>query len=190
MFKHTKCILLALLLLTSLLAGCAGEAPTSSTTPAVPSQQGTVASPGTPTAKTEVMPLTVYYATKDAMYLVPEMHRVPRNSHPAQTAVELLLIEPQNQELVRVLPTGTKLKSLAIKENIAYVNFSEQLIKNNQGGSAAEILQVSSIVNTLTEFPDIHQVQILVEGKKVETISGHVDISEPLSRSTDIIKKL
>jgi spore germination protein GerM len=48
---------------------------------------------------------------------------------------------------------------------------------------------VAAVVNTLTEFPDIHKVQILVEGKTVETLSGHMSVGQPLSRSEGIIKK-
>jgi spore germination protein GerM len=137
----------------------------------------------------KTMQLVVYFATKDAMYLVPETHKVPVNSHPARTAVELLIAGSKNPELVGVMPSGTKLKNIVIKDHIAYVDFDDKLIKKNVGGSASETLLVGAIVNTLTEFPDILHVQILVDGKKIDTISGHMDTSEPLSRSERIIKK-
>ena len=50
------------------------------------------------------------------------------------------------------------------------------------------MLLVAAIVDTLTEFPDIQKVQILVNGKKVDTIAGHMDTGEPLSRSEKVIK--
>lgn len=137
----------------------------------------------------DTMRVTVYFATKDATYLVPETRIVPRTEHPAQAAVEQLLSAPQSAELVRSLPEGIKLKGLTVKDHIAYVDFNDKLIKNGRGGSTGEILAVGAIVNTLTEFPDIYKVQILVEGKKVETLYGHLDTSEPLSRSQAIIKK-
>lgn len=133
--------------------------------------------------------ITVYFATHDAMFLAPEVHTVAKNDHPAKTSIELLLKGPSKQGLVSTVPQGTQLRGLTIKNHIAYVDFNDKIIKNNTGGSTAEILLVASIVNTLTEFPDIEKVQILVEGKKVETISGHMDVSEPLSRSEKIIKK-
>ena len=40
----------------------------------------------------------------------------------------------------------------------------------------------SVIVNTLTEFPDIERVQILVDGEIVESIGGHILILQPLQR--------
>jgi spore germination protein GerM len=86
------------------------------------------------------------------------------------------------------MPVSTRLLSLKIKDGIAAANFSSNLTRFG-GGSATEILLVAAIVNTLTEFPEIKQVQILIEGKKVETLAGHIDISEPLGRSEKIIRR-
>ena len=185
-------IMAALLLLVFIIAGCDGSAlPNSQPAPSAPNSKVTEPSSpgGTAAAPEQTMQLVVYHATKDALYLVPEMHKVPLNSHPARTAVELLLAGPQNSELVSVIPEGTKLNKLTVKEHIAYVDFNDKFIKKKGLGSAGEILLVGAIVNTLTEFPDIQQVQLMVNGKKIDTVSGHMDTSEPLSRSEKIIKK-
>ena len=87
------------------------------------------------------------------------------------------------------MPLGVKLNSLTIRNHIAYADFNSKLIENNPGGSSQELLLVAAIVNTLTEFPSIEQVQILIDSKVHATLSGHVDISEPLSRSENIIKR-
>lgn len=189
-----KWLLAALMLAVALLiAGCDSSSPTAgqpSTDTGSKTAEQSPAGGTLPTAeRTMTMQLTVYYATRDAMHLVPEIHTVPVNSHPARTAVELLLAGPKNANLASVAPSGVKLKNVKVKDHIAYVDFDDALIKKNAGGSTSEILLVGAIVDTLTEFPDIHQVQILVEGKTVGTIAGHLDVSEPLSRSEQIIKK-
>jgi len=191
--KTSRLIIMAMLMaIVFMIAGCDNAAPGNQPTPANPENKLADKSQpsGSATAEPErTMQLVVYHATKDAMYLVPEMHKVPVNSHPARTAIELLQAGPQNPEFVGVMPAGTQMKNITVKDHIAYVDFNDKLIKKNGGGSASEILLVGAIVNTLTEFPDIEQVQILVNGKKIETISGHMDTSEPLSRSEKIIKK-
>jgi spore germination protein GerM len=136
----------------------------------------------------ESMRITVYHATKDGMNLVPEIHVVDKNDNPARMAISLLAAEPIDKSLMRVMPPGTKLLNLKIQDGVAYANFSPNL-RRFGGGSTNEILLVAEIVNTLTEFPEIKAVQILIEGKKVETLGGHLDISEPLSRSEKIIKR-
>ncbi|MDR3566053.1 MAG: GerMN domain-containing protein [Negativicutes bacterium] len=181
-----KILLVALLALTTLAAGCSPTTP--STAPPgteADKEQAASLAPGT----ADTMRLTVYYATADAMYLAPEVRVVPKTPHPAQSALELLLQDPKGHGLVKVLPEGTKVRGITIKDHVAFVDFNDKLIKNNGGGSASEILTVGAIVNTLTEFPEIHKVQIMVEGKKVDTLSGHMDTSEPLSRSEQIVRK-
>lgn len=190
----TKRIILVIMLivLAAFIGGCAenNQATQVAANDSTNNQQQQAAAPSSQNDLGQgKMVVTVYNATKDARHLVAESHVVLKNSHPAQTAIELLAAGTKNVDLVSVIPPGTKLRHISIKDNIAYVDFNDKLAKNNTGGSASEILLVAAIVNTLTEFHNIQKVQILVEGKKIDTISGHMDIGEPLSRSEKIIKK-
>jgi len=199
MVNRRSLLAIAFVLLAAFIGGCAENQPAPPVAPAdsvqneqqqatTPGSQNNPSSPSSPSGQ-ETMSVTVYSATKDAMNLVAEHTVVPKNTHPAQTAIELLVAGTKNAELVSVMPAGTKLRHISIKDKIAYVDFNDSLVKNNTGGSASEMLLVAAIVNTLTEFHDIQKVQIMVEGKKIDTISGHMDIGEPLSRSEKIIKK-
>ena len=64
---------------------------------------------------------------------------------------------------------------------------SKELEQNFSGGSTGEEMLIGSIVNTLTDFPEVQKVQILIEGASVETLSGHMDLSEPLTRMTELL---
>jgi spore germination protein GerM len=195
MVSRKTVVLFVFILLVTMLGGCAENTLPSPVAPNDPTkmdqqQANALDNPQNPGSFAgQTMSVTVYSATKDARYLVPETHVVPKNARPAQTAIELLLAGTKNADLVSIMPAGTKLRHISVKDNIAYVDFNDKLVKNNTGGSAGEILLVAAIVNTMTEFPDVHKVQILVDGKKIDTISGHMDTSEPLSRSEKIIKK-
>lgn len=180
-----------------LLAGCANSSEqATTTTPAStmdssqqPQSNGTVPSAAnTETVKHNSMQLTLYYASSDGIHLVPEVRSFPMSETPARTAVEALLDGTNKPQTTKVFPQGTKLRQLTIKDGIASVDFTGTILKGN-GGSATETLLVASIVTTLTEFPHIEKVRILVEGKKVDTLYGHLDLTEPLSRSPGIIKK-
>jgi germination protein M len=184
------------MLLVTLLGGCTNNpaTPAVSTTESTTKEQAqgkvTPVNPSAPLpSNVETMIVVVYNGTSDARYLVAEPHVVPKNDQPAKIAMELLTAGTKNVDLISVMPSGTKLLNLTIKDRIAYVDFNDKLIKNNMGGSTSEILLVSSIVDTLTEFKEIKKVQIMVDGKKIDTISGHLDVGEPLSRSEKIIKK-
>ncbi|MDR3589958.1 MAG: GerMN domain-containing protein [Negativicutes bacterium] len=187
MAAKTKVLLLMVIvcMLTALAAGCAPASP-STAPPGTEADKGQSVPPNT--APAETMRLTVYYATADAMYLTPEVRLVPKTEHPALTALEQLLQDPKGRDLVKVMPDGTRIRGITVKDRVAFVDFNDKLAKGS-AGSTTEMLIVASIVNTLTEFPEIHKVQILVEGKKVDTLAGHMDLSEPLSRSEKIVRK-
>lgn len=192
MMKRYQYPLLIVALIVVLLAvsGCSGTPPTGGAINAsgpTQSQPADTKPNGKPAGET--MRIVVYYATPDASYVTPDVYNVPHNDQPARTALELLVAGTKNPQLVSVVPEGTKVKHFWIKDHIAYVDFNDKITKNNSGGADSELLLVASIVNTLTEFPNISKVQFLVEGKHVESISGHMDVSEPLSRSEKIIKK-
>jgi spore germination protein GerM len=190
-----KWVVLMLILLVGLSAGCANQISPSNL--AVPEQanaqknqpSSNPANGNQHTAGRGMMNITVFYPTSDAMYVAPEVYTIAKNDHPVQSALELLLAGPKRPGLVSVIPVQTRLKRISITDHIAYVDFNDKLLNDNHDGSTAEVLLVASIVNTVTEFPYIRKVQLLVDGKKITTISGHMDVSEPLSRAENMIKK-
>ena len=135
-----------------------------------------------------VVPVKIYFGAHDAEHIVAEVHMIRQDALLMLIAMETLIDGPQNRDLVAVVPSEARVKSVNVRERIAYVDFSDEIVTHGFGGSSREILAVGAIVNTLTEFPEVERVQILVEGKKVNTLFGHMDISEPLSRSPGIIQ--
>ena len=81
------------------------------------------------------------------------------------------------------IPRGTVLNHVYIdSQKIAYLDFSHHLASGQIGGTTAELLTVSAILKTVfdTFSDDVLHVQILIEGKEKETLSGHINISQPL----------
>lgn len=65
---------------------------------------------------------------------------------------------------------------------LAKVSLSEECLACED--AEEEINMVSSIVNTLTEFDTIEQVQILVNGEEREELTHGTDISQPIMRGS------
>lgn len=87
----------------------------------------------------------------------------------------------------RPLPLGTKLLGVTVADGLATVDLSQQLVSGFRGGSDNEGVVVFSVVNTLTSLPTVERVQILVEGKPVSTIGGHLDTSAPLRYDGELV---
>ena len=189
MKRELICTIFACLLAVGLLAGCspeqAGKIPPTTNGVAVPPVK-----PVTPVkpAVVETVPVKVYFGTHNARYLVAEVYQLKPGPQLMQQALETMANGPRSSDLVAVIPKATKVKSVVVRDRMATVDVSSELVKRGFGGSATEILAVAAIVNTLTEFPEVERVQILVDGKKVDTLFGHIDVYDPLSRSPGIIK--
>ncbi|MHC1759106.1 MAG: GerMN domain-containing protein [Negativicutes bacterium] len=188
--RWTRPVLWAILAML-LVSGCASVADTGirsrENNAATPEVQKTPESSGKEAVDT--IPVKVYFGAHDAQHLEAEVHWLKRDDLLMQQAMKLLVQGPRNPNLWAVLPSATRVKSVSVHDRIAQVDFSDEIVKQSPGGSSREILAVGAIVNTLTEFAAVERVQILVDGKKVNTLFGHVDVSEPLGRSAAIIKE-
>lgn len=165
----------------TLLSGCA---------PKATGQQPPVAVDPVPT--TSYVDLVLYFSDDQAMEILPERRRVEVPGDPAQRestpalVVKELLKGPQDPLLRKTLPPEAKLLSLEVANGIAYVNFSKEVQTKHWGGSTGESMSILSLVHSLTLMEPltsssaIQKVKILVEGKTVETLAGHADISQPI----------
>ncbi|NLL42845.1 MAG: GerMN domain-containing protein [Firmicutes bacterium] len=134
-------------------------------------------------ATTSTVKIYLIESTPTEFFLIPINRQVEGKSSP-RSALQALLDGPlDHEELSASVPKTTKLLDLAIQDKLASVSFSSEIRDDFLGGSLIEAYLVEAIVNTLTEFPEVEAVQILVEGEVVESIGGHIYIKEPLRRS-------
>ena len=130
--------------------------------------------------------ITIYLSDPDGGYLKAEKRRIKEGPLDANIAEALKrLITDGHAETI---PYGTELIDLDIEGKTAYADFTGALKANHSGGSTAEINTVYAIVNTVTlNFPEIDNVQILVDGEEVATLAGHIDISRPIGPEKRVI---
>ncbi len=142
-----------------------------------------------PPSDLEEEQIVLYFADDNAQYLIPEYRKIKKVKEIEKQAIIELIKGPVSDNLYPTIPSTTRVNALYVSDGIAYVDFSSELIKNHSGGSTGELLTVYSIIFTLTSFPDINKVQILVDGNSEETLVGHVDTTIPLERDDSWLKK-
>jgi len=134
--------------------------------------------------------ITLYFADKDAMYLVPEEREVTAGNKKLEEVVVTELIKgPLKSNIFQTVPKEAKLISLEVVDGIAYVNFNQEFQTKHWGGSAGETMTLYSITNSLAKLPGIEKVQFLIEGKKEDAILGHTDTTEPLGPNWSMVKE-
>jgi hypothetical protein len=96
-------------------------------------------------------------------------------------------LAPVAEPLVSAIPAGTTLKALFLTPaGEAFVDLSGAVMLTHPGGSINEMLTVYALVDALTvNLPAITAVQVLVDGKEVETLAGHLDLRRPLARNME-----
>jgi len=138
--------------------------------------------------------VTLYFSEPEEEYLVGEKREILQTGRVEEEAKETVveLIKGPKGKLIPTLPPRTRLLTLQMDQNgVAKVNFDQTLSKEHPGGSSAEMLTLYSIVNSLTlNFPQIKRVQILIDGKAVESIAGHISLKQPVSFNPSIVKKM
>lgn len=146
-----------------------------------------------PPAETAHITATLYYGSSDGRTLVPVKRDVPLATGVVEQGRQILtvLFEEAPQPYAQVLPKGTKLRAFYVTERgDAFVDLSGDVVSAHPGGSLTELLTVYAIVNAVTaNLPAIQRVQLLVEGKEVDTIAGHVDVRRPLERDMTLVRE-
>lgn len=134
--------------------------------------------------------ITLYFSDSQAEKLAPEEREVAGKGEPlGETVVRELIRGPGKKGLLKTIPEGTRLLSFSVADGVARVDFSPEIQTRHWGGSSGEIMTVYSVVNSLAEVKGIDKVQFLVEGKKVETLAGHMDMTRPVGPDRSLIKK-
>lgn len=138
-----------------------------------------------PTPNSNEMEVTLYFANRAYIEsgdeslekLIPERKMVQYGDISLEeTIVRELMKGPESDELNTVIPSNVELIGVEVADGTAFVNFSSEGL---YGSSMQEEFTISQIVNSLVELEGIERVQFLVDGQKVETLMGHIEITEP-----------
>jgi hypothetical protein len=91
-------------------------------------------------------------------------------------------LAPVEPPLLSAVPSGTRLRALFVSaRGEAFVDVSPEIAASHPGGSMHELLTVYTIVHALTvNLPAITSVQVLIDGREVDTLAGHVDLRGPI----------
>jgi len=133
----------------------------------------------------------LWFSDQQELRLVGEKRYIVRQSDAAAQAEEVIkaLLDGSKTGNVNTFPVGVSLRDVKIDEaGIAYVNFTASLTKLHPGSSSTEMASINSLTNSLAQnVPEIKKVKILVEGKELKTIKGHISTSKAFLPNPDLL---
>ena len=113
--------------------------------------------------------VSLYFYNNDTKSLASEGRLIDVKElldNPYKRLMELLIEGPQNANLSKTIPDGTKVNKAEIKGDILYLDLSKEFIENHAGGEEAESATIYSIVNTMTNLTEVNAVKMLIDGEE------------------------
>ena len=144
--------------------------------------------------KKEKQVAIIWFSDQQERFLVGEKRYIFKENDDAAQAKEVIkaLLDGSKNGNVNTFPAGVSLLGVKIDDaGIAYVNFSKSLTKLHPGSSSAEMASINSLTSSLTKnVPAIKKVKILVEGKELTSIKGHISTSKAFRPDAGILAPL
>lgn len=141
------------------------------------------------TQATEYKTVLLYFGSSDGEHLVAVEKDIAKVEGIARQTINALIEGPDFQSgLLPTIPAGASLLDINVKDDgLCIVDFSEELVANMPGGKLNEQLTVYSIVNTLCQFPTVERVEFRVDGKKMDTLLGHINLDPAVSTNAQLV---
>jgi len=195
MVKKIVCLLIILFLVAAAVAGCdffKRESPQEEVPDSGEDSEETLAN----------MRKTIFYFVNEYGLLVPVTRDIPWVEGIGRAALESLVdseemrAELAEKGLKAPLPEGTQVLGMTIRDGLAKVDFNANFLQTPD--IVTEQNAIDAVVYTLTEFPAVDEVQILVDGKMVEkTPNGNqlkgvfkrqnINLEKPVTASSEMV---
>lgn len=138
--------------------------------------------------------LHLYFANASGDKLVMEKRDIVYSTN---ISMEKLILEqlikgpevkknPEEQKAYPTIPADTKLIGVSFKDGICYVNLDSRFI--NSSYEVTEEVPIYSIVNSLSEIPNVNKVQISIDGKTDMTYREKIKFTTMFERNLDMLE--
>lgn len=131
--------------------------------------------------------VSVYFADETGTALVESNLKI---TYDGKVSTERLIIKqlmegPVLGDMQAVIPEGTVLNKVSVRDGICYVDFNEKFMEKREGIQPE--VAIYSIVNSLTELSNIYKVQFLINGATKKTYYS-LDFSSAFERNLEIVE--
>ena len=137
--------------------------------------------------------ISLYFGDPDANGLLEERRTVPQAGDDF-TALSQIVNElargPEAEGMTAVIPAQTRLLGVRkIDDHTLKLDFNRELAQYHPGGSSSELLSVHALTNSIAaHMPEFAQFEFWIEGNRVESLKGHVDLSRPVRLDSNWVR--
>jgi germination protein M len=119
-------------------------------------------------------------------FVVPVNTKIPWEEGIAKATLRSMVAGSETEKRIAqsglhgVIPEGTEIRGMSIKDGLCRVDFSKNIL--NTSSLEQEENMISAITYALTEFPTIDRVELLVEGQALSSLPNGYAINKGFER--------
>lgn len=138
-----------------------------------------------PVEEVKMTNITAYYEDENG-FVVPVNTKIPWEEGIAKATLRSMVAGNETEKRIAqsglrgLLPEGTEIRGMSIKDGLCRVDFSKNIL--NTSSYEGEENMISAITYTLTEFPAIDKVELLVDGQALSSLTNGYAINTGFER--------
>ena len=140
--------------------------------------QAVAQSPSDPVVKAKLF----WISNEDESALAPVSIELALSKDPvlrAKQVLNTLLAGPVDSDLRTLPPDAALLAFYLLPDRTAVADFSEALATSTPSGIQSEQMAIDSMARTLeANVPQVKRLKILIHGQELDTLAGHVDLTQ------------
>lgn len=120
--------------------------------------------------------ITLYFRNKENGEIDKETKLIDSKlllRDPYKELLNILISGPENQNLEKLIPEGTKILETVFENGCVTINFSKEFIENSID-EVKKVQAIYTIFETLTELTEVNDIKILIEGEEKEDINNAI----------------
>lgn len=181
MFKPTirRTAIPALLLLAISATGC-GSKPTPAKVPAAPAATPAATQPVQPASTSKETKIKTYYADTELSKLVEKESSITYDADSDKYKKTLQKLKTVPDASVIPLFNAITIQSAELQSGLLTVNMT--ISDQGRLGAPGEALLLDAFKKAIFQFSEVTTIELLVDGKKTESLMGHMDVPHPIKR--------
>ncbi|SFK90922.1 Sporulation and spore germination [Paenibacillus sp. 1_12] len=154
--------------------------------PMAASSNPTSAPPLAPTPVTSApdnnkqMKIKAYFGDESGEKLVEQETNISYQQDDEKYIASLKALSVSSDSKKLALFRGFTFHSAAANKGLLTINVT--MAPESRLGSGGEELLLQALKKTVFQFPEINSIELLVDGKSVESLMGHMDLPHPIKR--------
>ncbi|MGG0822834.1 GerMN domain-containing protein [Paenibacillus turicensis] len=125
--------------------------------------------------------IDAFFTDEQIMDLKKESKEITYKDNNEKYIAALKSLQSANDDKLISLWAKVTFKTAEFKDGLVTVDIT--LPNEARLGSGGESLAIDALKSTLFQFSEVNEIELLVDGAKVDTLMGHVELEHPMKRS-------